>query len=1520
MVELTEAQKARRAVLIQNRGQLKGRITRLTNYLEKSGVYADPSMIDRHLVKIDEELNNLANIEHELTTLEPNVNHSEESENIRFDYEDMQVLIRKFKEPNREATIMGQTSSAERTSSSTSCAKPTDYLSSLPKVEVKKFDGKLENFRPYRDWFRKFIHDREGLSDSQRFDYFKRTLTGEAEKMISAFQTTDENYAVAWDLFDSTYNVEYILVFRHCDLLYDTPVMKNSSPEEIRKLINHIQTQILAMKALGEKVENWNTLISHIIMRRMDKDTEREWNRSKQATINSRLNGYARTLSFLTVPMIGKLFPMQSINRNNLGIPKHLQLADPTFDQPAPVDILLSVGTTLASICQGQIQLNGPDDPDLILQETRFGWIIGGSKLSANSPTEKYPVQTYITSIETELKNFWEMDDFQTTKHWSKEEQACEEHFKKHITRDVNGRYIVALPFNGKEADLGNSRESARKRFKSLLRKFQRNPELEKQYTAVMQEYIDLGHMSETLEDAQAEKGFYLPHHAVVKETSLTTKVRVVFDGSAKGENSLSLNDTLMVGPTIQDDIFSLLTRFLTHQYVITADIEKMYRQFYVREEDRKYQRIWWKDTDGNEKIFQLNIVTFGLSSAPYLAIRCVHQLADDESLEFPNASNILKRNSYVDDFLSGADTFEEALQLRDEVTALLQKGQLNLRQWASNDPRLLYGLPEESVNLKLNMSHDSTIKTLGLHWDSARDAIVYTVKPIPITAKVTKRTMLSEVSKIFDPLGFLGPVIIKGRMILHRLWIEKLGWDDAIPLSILTEWRTYASQLIDLNDLSFDRKVIISEATEIQLHGFCDASLKGYGACIYLRSTDIQGKTQTRLLCSKYRVAPIKPPVIARLELCSALLLSDLYVAVKQAITYELHRIIFWSDSMIALHWIKTSPHKLLVFVANRVAGIQKKTDGAEWRHVRTKDNPADHISRGLFPSEFTDELNWKFGPAWLSENEDTWPKSELTILPEIPEMRKTQCLLTDSENVKETETTSEIKPAEKVKKANCDIPYILRYSSIGHLRRLFAIGLRFKNKLKGPLSAFELIQANYQIIKVLQESTFSVEMKEIRKNKRLPHNHRLRKLDLFLGKDGLLRVAGRLKKASIPYDQKHPMLIPKGHHVTTLLIRNEHLTNHHSGVQTTLYALRRKYWLVDGRHQVRKVIQNCVTCIRANPPKSDYMMSNLSTARVTEAKPFSNVGVDYCGPFYVKEKKHRNRNRVKVWVAVFVCFVVKAVHLEVVTDLTTEGFIAALKRFVARRGKPRNIHSDNGSNFIGASNEIKELYSFLQSKEHNDKIHKHLADQGITWHFIPPLSPHFGGLWEAGVKSFKHHLKRICDDLVTLEQFNTLVIEIEAILNSRPLTPISTDPNDLIVLTPGHFLTGDSLMSLPEPDFSETPDNRLSAWELIQKKQQEFWRRWYKEYLNEQTLRQKWNQGSHDIQDGTVVILREDNLPPRQWSLGRVIQVYPGSDGTVRIVKVKTAKGELERNVRRLSPLLNDQNNQKDNAKDIK
>lgn len=323
--------------------------------------------------------------------------------------------------------------------------------------------------------------------------------------------------------------------------------------------------------------------------------------------------------------------------------------------------------------------------------------------------------------------------------------------------------------------------------------------------------------------------------------------------------------------------------------------------------------------------------------------------------------------------------------------------------------------------------------------------------------------------------------------------------------------------------------------------------------------------------------------------------------------------------------------------------------------------------------------------------------------------------------------------------------------------------------------------------------------------------------------------------------------------------------------------------------------------------PREPLYVMGDLPKSRVTASYPFERVGVDYCGYFYIKEKRHRNRNKVKVYAAIFVCLTTKAVHVELVADLTTEAFLGALRRFFSRRGKSRILYSDNGTNFLGADRQLKELHSLINSESHNNKIKNHLADHEIEWNFIPPRTPHFGGIWEAAVKSLKHHMRRtVGETLFTFEDLSTYMCEIEAVLNSRPLTPMSCEPDDLRALTPGHFLIGRPLTALPCEDFSNVTTNRLAVWQHIQKLKCDLWKRWSHEYLSEMNVRSKWSKGSSDlVRVGSLVVLREDNLPPLRWSLGRIVEVYPGDDGVIRVVSLKTEKGVFKRGVKKISPL---------------
>ncbi|XP_046142332.1 uncharacterized protein LOC123987949 [Osmia bicornis bicornis] len=824
-------------------------------------------------------------------------------------------------------------------------------------------------------------------------------------------------------------------------------------------------------------------------------------------TIQSKTNTYNRTLTFLTIPTISAFIPDQPIDRTPINIPKNIQLADPTFHIPAPVDLLLGAGVALSLLSVGQINLSPPNGPDLFLQKNRLGWIIGGSA-PASKPTQS-TICHATTTIQDDLARFWELEEGPQIQRLSDAERFCEEHFQQNVHRNSDGRYVVALPFNDKLPQLGESKSRALKRLLALERRLQHDQGLSQQYGSVLQEYQDLGHMSEVQDTDEINDGFYLPHHGVTKTSSDTTKLRVVFDGSAATTTGVSLNETLHVGPKVQDNLLYILIRFRSHRYVLNGDIEKMYRQFLIRPEDRKYQRVLWRDPAGNLKTYTLNTVTFGLSAAPYLAIRCLSQLAQDEGHRFPDAAQSLVRDFYVDDLLTGAPTVQGALALRDQMIQLLNSAGLQIRQWASNHKPLLHGLPEQHINKRLHLGESSTIKTLGVVWDSTDDTIRYSVTNIIPTKSVTKRSISSVIARIYDPLGLLGPVIIVAKILLQKIWTMKIDWDESLPMTVHTEWVQFCTQLSLLNNVTFHRNTLISEPTSIELHGFCDASERAYGACIYLRSRNADGHYQVELLLAKSKVAPLKTQSIPRLELCGAILLTSLATTAQKALHVTINRICYWTDSAIVLHWLRTSPHLLKTFVANRVAEIQGNTNIEDWRHVPTADNPADIISRGRSPEEFLQPSIWHHGPRWLQEEETHWPSGNISCPNDLPEQKTVVCLTTTCP----------------------DVNFIERFSSWGRLIRVIAYCLRWKHShtAKGALTASELKYAHDVIIKLIQRMHYTEEMKKITTGNGQTLKGGLQRLNPFIDRDGLLRVGGRLKNSFMPFGQRHPIILPK-------------------------------------------------------------------------------------------------------------------------------------------------------------------------------------------------------------------------------------------------------------------------------------------------------------------------------------------------------------------------------------------------------
>ncbi|XP_063893017.1 uncharacterized protein LOC126056575 [Helicoverpa armigera] len=739
-----------------------------------------------------------------------------------------------------------------------------------------------------------------------------------------------------------------------------------------------------------------------------------------------------------------------------------------------------------------------------------------------------------------QISRFWDLEEIPLKSTLSHEERLCEKHFITHTERLTTGRFSVRLPLKDSPNCLGESYTLAKKRFHLLEKRFRKHPQLKLEYVKFIKEYEQLGHLSQS-DILRPDLSYFLCHHAVFKENSESTKIRVVFDGSAATSSGLSINDILMVGQNLQDSLFSILVRARQHKYLLTGDVEKMYRMVELNDKDRNLQLILWRDDESLPiKTMKLNTVTYGMASSSYLSTRCLWQLGED----YPDViiKNVIQHDFYVDDMITSSDSEQELKHILNGVTAALRLGCFNLRKLKSN-LKTLFDSSSINTDDKLTLSESSS--TLGLGWDPSTDTLHFPIHSSLLSKNnnPTKRSILSNLFKIFDPLGLLSPCVVQTKIILQQLWLEKLGWDDHIPEEISKAWDKFSESLSALMAIKIPRHVLCDEPTSIELHSFCDASQSAYGACVYARSINSGNIVTVRLLCAKSKIAPTKPTTIPRLELCAALLASRLCKAVRDALR-------------------------------------------------------------------------------------------------------------------------------------------------------------------------------NIQI--------------------------------------------------------------------------------------------------------------------------------NM-------------------------------------------------------TDLSKDAFIMTFRRFVARRGRPTEVFCDNGRNFVAGA---KELNNFLNMNA--DALSDFASGEGIKFIFSPSYAPHFGGIWEAGVKSAKYHLKRVMGNShLTFEELSTLFAQVESILNSRPLYPMSSTPDDLLCLTPGHFLIGRALTAIPSPSLEDHNIDNLRRYQRIQHLHQHFWRRWQREYIAELQQRCKWKVDNTSLNIGDLVLLKEDNSPPLCWRLGRVTRLFPGSDGISRVADVKTQRGVVRRPLVRLCPL---------------
>ncbi|XP_025405027.1 uncharacterized protein LOC112679449 [Sipha flava] len=1200
-------------------------------------------------------------------------------------------------------------------------------------------------------------------------------------------------------------------------------------------------------------------------------------------TMCSRINGFKAFINFHVINSITNRLPSHCINIEPLNIPHTISdcLADPHFNEPASVDLLLGAEVFFELFTGEKMKVS----PLVTLHNTNLGWIFAGSipintmlsppnslfSSNCNQSAIALFTQTYSNKFSSEIK--------------------AEDHFKCNVSRDNLGRFVVKLPFLQDPSVLGDSRFMAQQRFYNLERKLSKNPTLAADYKTFMNEYLELGHM----ELAHKTDGptYYLPHHSVFKSNSLTTKMRVVFDGSAATKSGHSLNDILLCGPTVQPELISIILRFRMHKVALTADIAKMYRQIRVSPEDCDMQRICYRESPADPlKDYRLLTVTYGTRAASFLATRCLLELS--YSVTNHATQRAIQQDFYVDDLLSGGQDEAECYELFQNLSNELNKANLPLRKWCSNSKLIMskMSIPESDPTYLLSINEEDTVSTLGLTWQPSNDCFKFVFKDLSRPLHMTKRTLLSNINSVYDPVGFLTPALIRGKIFMQHLWSSKLNWDTPLSPDLQTKWTNFYQSLQSLEQLSIPRRVPFDNVTSVQLHGFCDASQNAFGACVYFRSLIT---SQCHLYCSKSRVAPLKPATIPRLELCGALLLAELITMV----TRELERIkiycdpanlILWSDSSIVISWINTDK-PLKSYVSNRVAQILELSQPSQWRHVPTTSNPADVISRGCSAESLLSNELWWNGPKWLAHSEDLWPSNNATLtdLPEVKIIRPVLLAIQPVEYQFEEKYSS-------WSRMNCIAAYILRFC---HNARTKIIPDRRLNSL----SVIELTNAAMVLIRKAQSTSFASEIVELKAGRPVGRRSALRALNPFIDEDCLLRVGGRLINADIAYTSKCPIVLPAKCTVTRLIFEYEHKRLIHIGPRGLLANIHLRYWPIRGRIIANQTVRRCIVCFRSSPSLIAPFMAPLPRERVNIERPFAKTGVDFCGPILIRSGI-RKVVSIKCYIAVFVCFVTRAVHLELVSGLTTEAFLASLMRFLSRRGYCSHMYSDNGTNFVGAN---KVLHSYFQRVEGQRTIEESLSDLKIQWHFIPPSAPHFGGLWEAAVKSAKKHLLKINTmGLLTFEEMNTLLCRIEAVLNSRPISPMSDDPSDLNALTPGHFLVGGSLTLPAEPDSTGIPLNRVKRWGLVNVQAQIFWKRWSAEYLPQLHKRGCWLSKKDNVKIGSLAILKEDNIPSMKWKMVRIIKVHPGADGVVRVVTVVNSVGrEFQRPTSKIAVL---------------
>lgn len=1116
----------------------------------------------------------------------------------------------------------------------------------------------------------------------------------------------------------------------------------------------------------------------------------------------------------------------------------------------------------------------------------------------------------------------------------------------EHLERSsklIDGRWYVGLPWKDPKSTMPDSRTNAIRRLCGVEKKMKSSDDYATRYQERIVHLLtnDYASQIETKEDAK--RTWYLPHFGV--DNPNKQKLRLVFDAAATS-NGVCLNDYILKGPDLLVSLYGTMLRFREHKIAVTGDIRDMFLRIKIIKEDRDTLRFLWRKSPEHEvNIYAMSSLIFGANCSPFIAQFIKNKNAELHKSTMPSAVQAIQKQFYMDDYIDSFEEEKTATKTVNEVSYIHSRGGFDIRNWTSNHQVILNNLPQESlrateVKFKIGQQYDGE-RTLGLMWNPKDDTLGFDVSfkriPAHIIAgqkKPTKREMLKVIMSIFDVFGFLAPFTIKGKIMLQDTWRSGISWDDEIPDEIYAKWSEWLNVLKYINTIrlprhyesatrttttsatrptastrsaetaTMDDDARASETadgpsasalnsdtyersgyTNLQLHVFCDASTKAMCAVAYWRWLDNNKQVRVAFVSSKCRVAPVKYVSVPRLELQAALIGSRLAETLINEHRIKTVKKYMWCDSATVLHWIRNDRRTYKAYIAHRLGEIDEYTQMKDWRYIPTKMNVADAATREFCEVE-TLENEWLYGPAFLYEDESLWPLEADVQLAEVSNM--------DLECINTLRVTPICLPA---------VPEPSRFSSWLRILRSTCVVLSFIEKCKkltGDVDGAIMGRAEVLLLKYSQMKSFPEDIENLQKKKALDKKSKLLTLSPFIDDDGVLRVGGRITAApAITRDIKQPVILDGRSHIAHLIVKHYHQKASHGNQEMVVNELKQKYWIIRLRPTVKYITSKCMFCrikkAQPHPPR----MGDLPEARMAHHQsPFTFTGVDLFGPMEITT----GRRREKVYGVIFTCLTVRAVHIELVSSLTTDALIMALRRMAARRGWPRRLYSDNGTNLKGADKELRK--SILELDE--EQLKKEALNYSLTttWTFIPPASPHWGGAWERLIRNIKCSLKVILKERAPrYETLHTLMTEVEHIVNSRPLTHVSVEPNTDESLTPNHFLLG-TASNLPVLGTYDDSDLHLrKQWRISQRLADMYWKRWVREVLPDMRPRQKWNEEQRPLKVGDLALVVDPNSPRNTWPRGVIQDVLPGKDGRIRVVNIKTRTGVLQRPAARVA-----------------